>query len=379
MNLYCKEALLNPIVENWGEVLSQTGEVLDEDPKSIKALYRAARALNELEKFEEALDCCDRALALEPHNKPLQEERRTAERGFRRVQKNILSILLNAYEHHHLRIINEQSPPPFQPGFLPYFDPPHPGDFKKAPLLCTIRILYVERHATDKISNFPSNIPLSQLFEVLLPGPGGISSAVPRLQSSPETKLIPLRNLRYRDRFPDGRGIDHPKVWDPELEYLPTTVSVYAEVHNEKSIRIEAGETLGEVFMKTKNIKAVYQDEEKPYIEIGEGMISLYAFRQGSEAETKWQTRTYSSVTDLTDPGYEVSSESSMVRELIAGRSFCFGPLMRATNLPNSASYAARRTILMGKDRLLDSGERSEEYGTDAQDIERKYMRAMFK
>ncbi|QRW13891.1 hypothetical protein RhiLY_12890 [Ceratobasidium sp. AG-Ba] len=53
---------------NWEDVLRNTATVLLADPKSAKALYRAARALNELKRSEEAYDCCTRALKLEPHN-----------------------------------------------------------------------------------------------------------------------------------------------------------------------------------------------------------------------------------------------------------------------------------------------------------------------
>ena len=41
-------------------MLCATSEVLEVDPKSVKAFFRSARALLELKNFEEALDCCDR-------------------------------------------------------------------------------------------------------------------------------------------------------------------------------------------------------------------------------------------------------------------------------------------------------------------------------
>ncbi|KAG8705617.1 hypothetical protein FRC12_018847 [Ceratobasidium sp. 428] len=70
-------------LKKWEEVLCHTSEVLEADPKSIKALFRSARALIELRNFEEALDCCDRALSIEPNNQSLRQERQTAERGLR--------------------------------------------------------------------------------------------------------------------------------------------------------------------------------------------------------------------------------------------------------------------------------------------------------
>ncbi|QRV99393.1 40S ribosomal protein S7 [Ceratobasidium sp. AG-Ba] len=73
--------ILNAPSEDWFTVLRNTAWVLQTDPDSVKGLYRAARALLQLARFDEALDCCDRALKLEPHNKPLRKERQTALSG----------------------------------------------------------------------------------------------------------------------------------------------------------------------------------------------------------------------------------------------------------------------------------------------------------
>ncbi|QRV85316.1 hypothetical protein RhiJN_27406 [Ceratobasidium sp. AG-Ba] len=53
---------------NWEDVLRNTATVLLADPKSAKALYRAARALNELKRSEEAYDCCTRLVLIYNHN-----------------------------------------------------------------------------------------------------------------------------------------------------------------------------------------------------------------------------------------------------------------------------------------------------------------------
>ncbi|KAG9089160.1 hypothetical protein FS749_001574 [Ceratobasidium sp. UAMH 11750] len=343
-------AAANLKLKNWEEVLGSTSEVLEADPKSVKALFRSARALNELGEFEEALDCCNRALELEPHNQPLRQERQTAERGLGKVKKPVLSILREAYEYYHLRVAKDQgrSALPIQPTFLPYFDPPTPDDFKTVPLLCSICLLYIERHATDKISDFPSNVPFNRLVDVLLPGPSGSASAPAALQSSPETRLTRVRVPASPNEVScDQVSLGHPTHWDPKYEFRPSKLLMFAKMHDGESIYIEPGMTLTNVFEEAMKLKIEYPDEEKFYIEIREGMIPIYVFRKDSLAGERWQDNDYENLSDLVDPEYQIAEEE-MELAFPRARFFCCGPLMRAVNLPNSASYAAREEILKG-------------------------------
>lgn len=59
---YYEQCQLIIPIEIWEEVLCATSEVLEVDPKSVKALFRSARALTELKNLDEALDCCDRCV-----------------------------------------------------------------------------------------------------------------------------------------------------------------------------------------------------------------------------------------------------------------------------------------------------------------------------
>lgn len=54
----------SPDAENFGRVLKDVHIVLSVDPRSSKALFRAARALIKLRRFEEAVDACDRKVRL---------------------------------------------------------------------------------------------------------------------------------------------------------------------------------------------------------------------------------------------------------------------------------------------------------------------------
>ncbi|KAG8713359.1 hypothetical protein FRC08_013342 [Ceratobasidium sp. 394] len=53
-------AAANLQLGNWADVLRDATTVIAMDSNSFKAHFRAARALNELKRFEEALDHCDR-------------------------------------------------------------------------------------------------------------------------------------------------------------------------------------------------------------------------------------------------------------------------------------------------------------------------------
>lgn len=58
--------------ENYGKVLKDCSTALVGNPKCSKAYYRSGLALLALERFEEALDCCDRCLLYDQQNKSVQ-------------------------------------------------------------------------------------------------------------------------------------------------------------------------------------------------------------------------------------------------------------------------------------------------------------------
>jgi tetratricopeptide (TPR) repeat protein len=64
-----------PRPENYGKVLRDCAKCLGLNDKNVKALYRSAKALYALERLTEALDCCDHALAVDPENKAVIQER----------------------------------------------------------------------------------------------------------------------------------------------------------------------------------------------------------------------------------------------------------------------------------------------------------------
>ena len=54
--------------ENYGSVLKDCSKAIAINPRSSKAYYRSASALVALERYDEALDCCERCLQFDKDN-----------------------------------------------------------------------------------------------------------------------------------------------------------------------------------------------------------------------------------------------------------------------------------------------------------------------
>ncbi|QRV85324.1 40S ribosomal protein S7 [Ceratobasidium sp. AG-Ba] len=337
-------AAVNLLLKDWFTVLRNTAWVLQTDPDSVKGLYRAARALLQLARFDEALDCCDRALKLEPHNKPLRKERQTALSGAILLSQRALST---AYRHNHLLIVPSAedlvgTEPATKPSMLPYLDPPIPANPRDAVLSCCISISYPERSAADMLADFPFDQPILPLFDVLLPG------------SAPSDAISPLREKLVVMPHPSSsisseQGILHPTLWDPKHEFLPSTLAVYTLTRHRTIIPITGQMTLADVCAEAKSLTGdLYgdtseYDSEKEYIEVMQGIILLEAFRAGSEAEERFEEADFESLSDLAEPGYEASKTVTINTRY---RNFNYGPPNRPVNDENSVSFAARHGMI---------------------------------
>ncbi|KAI9254526.1 hypothetical protein BDA99DRAFT_159944 [Phascolomyces articulosus] len=70
---YANRAAVNLELGNYGRVLRDCAKCLELNPKHTKALYRSARALLVLERVDEAHDCCEHALVVDPDNEVVKE------------------------------------------------------------------------------------------------------------------------------------------------------------------------------------------------------------------------------------------------------------------------------------------------------------------
>ncbi|CAG8446253.1 13567_t:CDS:2 [Acaulospora morrowiae] len=70
-------AAVNLELGNFRKVLTDCAKVINLNSTNVKAFYRSAKALCELDKMEEALDCCDHGLKVEPNNVALRQLKET--------------------------------------------------------------------------------------------------------------------------------------------------------------------------------------------------------------------------------------------------------------------------------------------------------------
>ncbi|CAG8456752.1 8523_t:CDS:2 [Ambispora gerdemannii] len=68
-------AAVNLELQNYRKVLMDCAKALKINPKNVKALFRSAKALYMLDKIDQALDCCNLGLEIEPKNKYFQLEK----------------------------------------------------------------------------------------------------------------------------------------------------------------------------------------------------------------------------------------------------------------------------------------------------------------
>ena len=67
--------------ENYGSVLKDCSKAIALNERSSKAYYRSALALLALERYEEALDVCNRCLAYDTGNASVQNARDRAQKA----------------------------------------------------------------------------------------------------------------------------------------------------------------------------------------------------------------------------------------------------------------------------------------------------------
>ncbi|CAO3627502.1 unnamed protein product [Cunninghamella echinulata] len=70
---YANRAACNLELGNYGKVLKDCAKCLELNPANVKALYRSARGLFQLDRNVEAYDCCEHALNADPDNTAVKQ------------------------------------------------------------------------------------------------------------------------------------------------------------------------------------------------------------------------------------------------------------------------------------------------------------------
>ncbi|KAG8692499.1 hypothetical protein FRC08_009735 [Ceratobasidium sp. 394] len=347
--LWLNVAAANIELEHWPGVLHGAAEALTLNLRSTKGYYRAARALIHYERYEEAIDCCQRALAFEPENEAIKSLLEDPKLGGRSSTAEkvaeIRMALEKAYQHYGLVIIQ---PKPVDPSLdiFPYFSPALPNDPIKAPLFCNVTLKYIERHAMDVLVGVKSNEPVGPLLARCLPGnprPTGWDNNIsfdPTLKGKKQAKKL-KQQLADKD---ENKESIHP-TWDPNDDYVPPKISLYVETYKHQAVEISAEGTLAEIFRKV--LESTPDGHGGVCLE--QGTIFINVFRRESKVEKLWKEGKGRKGFALTQPQYRKNSKEEL---LAAGqlRTFIIGaPRDRLVDL----SLAARGEILKGTEVRL--------------------------
>ncbi|KAG9090770.1 hypothetical protein FRC06_000888 [Ceratobasidium sp. 370] len=255
-------------IENFGRVLRDAHLVLEHDPRSSKALFRAARALIKLGRFEEAADACDRCLAFDPENKDVKAMKDLAVKGIEEQtrkaiekaqaaerDKAIKAALDTALKYHSIAIPRTPGDE-IDPESLPHLDPPLPTDPATAELICRVALVYPQHGQTDLIIRFSTHDTLGAHLDSILPDP-----------SSPDGQL----------EFPP---------WDTKREYSSRAVNVYVRTRQGRVLKLGRNKTLAEICANVRKTGKERGIEDG--LVVGQGVIAFVVVPRGSDAEERY-------------------------------------------------------------------------------------------
>ncbi|KAJ6627495.1 hypothetical protein B0H10DRAFT_1779632 [Mycena sp. CBHHK59/15] len=253
--LLCNRAACNLELKNNGSVLRDCSKALTLNPRSSKAFYRSALALMALERPEEALDCCDRCLALDPENKGVQTVRlrgqklktemdRKEEDRLQRIQKVKEAKYKLSVAFRERNLIEIPKKDGSANPFAPHFDPEDPTD---STLIIPVFFLYPQYATSDVIPEFVEATPFAAHIATIFPP-----------QAAP----------------PD---------WDVNREYVDGQLVIYAMTHRKRLLKVGKKMSLRDVCSAAKG----KEGEAKDGLEVKDGCLTFVVLPKG-DAEKKW-------------------------------------------------------------------------------------------
>lgn len=281
LSLYLNRAACNLELSNWRSALRDTSKALGLDPRSSKAFYRAAKALQSLGKFIEAIDCCDHVLEIEPNNVEVQRlkskiveqgvlnEKREAESKERQRRAKEMDVTLKkAFLARGLWIKTSPRPPsnPSEPHFdeqsLPEDSKPSyplnkndwtPPDIVRAPMIFPVMFLYPQHAQSDFISDFHEDTTIGDHVDAMFP------------ESGP------------------------PLPWDAQRQYRASNLNAYASTHRMRLLKLGRRLSLREVCDQgAKEEKDSQGKVARDGVVLQDGILSLILLPKGSKAEKDW-------------------------------------------------------------------------------------------
>ncbi|KAG8903136.1 hypothetical protein FRB99_003679 [Tulasnella sp. 403] len=231
--LFLNRAACNLELKNFGSVLRDTSQALIINPRASKGYWRASVALVALERYDEALDVCDRCLSFDPNNSSIRTQRdkvvklkeestwKQMEKAERlRKEREEKRVMMAAFQALHLVVLPSNT----QPQYQPHFDPSFSGLRTSAtPVLFPVFLVYPQYNTSDLITSFDPSATFSSHLATMFPPTPGIPPVPTAYGVQPPTK-----------------GPD----WDTLGEYHTTNLSVYAITLQKRLLKIGKRMTL---------------------------------------------------------------------------------------------------------------------------------------
>jgi tetratricopeptide (TPR) repeat protein len=279
--LLTNRAACNLELENYGMTLKDCSQALGLNPQSSKAFYRSARALLALDRFIEAIDCCDHALLVDESNSAARQlrsriveksaaaERREAESKERQRREQEGKVAIGKALLARGVWVEVSKNPPDNPNPA-HFDPealsplssaslPLLGDKKwtapdsiRTPLIFPVFFLYPVHFQSDLISHFHEDTTIASHLDVMFPA---------EMQGS-----LP---------------------WDTKGEYVSSNLNVYATTKRKRLLKLGKKITLREILDKGARDADKDKGIERDGIVMMDGFISIVVLPKG-EGEQKW-------------------------------------------------------------------------------------------
>lgn len=273
--------------ENYGRALHATRAALVINARSIKALYRAAKAFLALDRVKDVLGCCDMAQDLDLSN-PEFERLRTqaqgrAEQLERREKEREERCRRTALENEALQIalvarglwvatsddppdnptpthFDAEARPSYSSLDIPLIGATEPWkapDPIRTPLVFPVMLLYPQHNTSDLISEYHEDTPIGMHLDIMFP--------------------------------PEARG---SLPWDPQGEYVSSQLSVIARTRKGRLLRVGHKLSLRTLLDQGAQPGADGKMEDRDGIVLRDGIIDLYVFPKNSSAERTWIAET---------------------------------------------------------------------------------------
>ena len=279
--LLINRAACNLELENYGMTIRDCSQALGLNPRSIKAFYRSAKALFALERFIEAVDCCDHALLLDEGNTAARQlrarivdrsavvEKREEEKKERerreaegRVAMGKALLARGIWVETTAKPPDNPNPAHFDPDSLkPASSPALPllGDKKWAapdaiqtPVIFPVLFLYPVHFQSDLISHFHEDTSIGEHLDLMFPS--------------------------------ESRG---SLPWDAKGEYTSSNLNVYATTKRKRLLKLGRKITLREVLDQGAKDADKAKGIERDGVVMMDGFLSLVVLPRG-DGEREW-------------------------------------------------------------------------------------------